>query len=188
MFLALGLQDQETCSRLIRYLQGHEQLDPIPVEAIGNCLFSSTQRTIDVPLEYQNTHLRRKIVLVLANNCNFFIPLLKNSIMATYGHPRMDEEEYNRRFEAGELSQQQIDDQECPGSYSYYGYLKALLTDRFWGDEIVLTVISMMFQCGVTILDADSFLQTKIQHNTLLKDADIVLIHCQGRHYIPVCK
>ena len=33
MSLAMGLQDQETYSRLIRYLQGHEQLDPIPVEA-----------------------------------------------------------------------------------------------------------------------------------------------------------
>ena len=100
----------------------------------------------------------------------------------------MDEEEYNRRFEVGELSQQQIDDQECPVPYSYYGYLKALLSDGFWGDEIILTVNSMMFQCGVTILDADNFLQTKIQHNTLLKDADTVLIHCQGRHYVPVCK
>ena len=28
MSLALGLQDHETYSRLIRYLQGHEQLDP----------------------------------------------------------------------------------------------------------------------------------------------------------------
>ena len=155
---------------------------------MGNCLFSSIQRVIDVPLEYQNIHLRRQIVLVLANNCNFFIPLLKNSIMATHDHPRMKEEEYNRRFEAGELSQQQIDDQECLGTYSYYGYLKALLTDGFWRNEIVLTVISMMFQCGVPILDADNFLQTKIWHNTLLKDANIVLIHCQGRHYVLVCK
>ena len=110
MSLALGLQDQEAYSRLIRYLRGHDQLDPIPVEAMGNCTFSSIRRTIDVPLEYQNIHLRRQIVMVLANNCNFFMPLLKNSIMATYGHPRMNEEEYNRSFEAGELSQQQIDD------------------------------------------------------------------------------
>ena len=54
MSLALGLQDQEAYSRLIRYLQGHEQLDPIPVEAMGNCMYSSTRRAIDVPLEYQN--------------------------------------------------------------------------------------------------------------------------------------
>ena len=44
MSLALGLQDQETYSRLITYLQGHEQLDLIPVEAIGNCSFSSIKK------------------------------------------------------------------------------------------------------------------------------------------------
>ena len=101
MSLALGLQDQEAYSKLIRYLQGHEQLDPISVEAMGNCMFSSIRRTIDVPLEYLNIHLRRQIIMVLANNCNFFMSFLKNSIMATYGHPRMNEEEYNRRLEAG---------------------------------------------------------------------------------------
>ena len=114
--------------------------------------------------------------------------LLRNSIMATYGHPRMEQEEFNRRYEAGQFSKQQIDDQECSGPFSFYGYLKALLSDGFWGDEIVLTIISMMFQCGITVLNADNYLQTKIRHNTLLKDADITLVHCQGRHYVPVCK
>ena len=188
MSLALGLQDQETYSRLIRYLQHHEQLDPIPVEAMGNCMFSSIRRAIDIPFEYQNIHLRRQIVMTLANHCNFFMPLLKNSIMATYGHPRMEENEFSLRRTAGELTQQQIDDQECPGPYSFHGYLMALLGDGFWGDEIVLTVVSMMFQCGITVLNTDNFLQTKIQHNTSLKDADIILVHCQGRHYVPVCK
>ena len=188
MSLVLGLQDQDTYNRLIRYLQGHEQLDPIPVEAVGNCMFSSIRRAIDVPLEYQNIHLRRQIVMTLANHCNFFLHLLRNSIIATYGHPRMEEGEFIQRHTAGELTQQQIDDQECPGPYSFYGYLVALLRDGFWGDEIVLTAISMMFQCGITVLNADNFLQTKIWHNTLLKDADIVLVHCQGRHCVPVCK
>ena len=95
--LALGLQYQETYSRLIRYLQRQEQLDPIPVEAQGNCMFSSIRRAIDVPLEYQNIHLRRQIVMTLANHCNFFMPLLKNSIMATYGHPRMEEDVFIQR-------------------------------------------------------------------------------------------
>ena len=188
MSLALGLQNQETYSRLIRYLQGHEQLDPIPVEAMGNCMFCSVRRAIDVPMEYKNVHLRRQIVMVLSNNCNFFMPLPRNSIMATYGHPRMEQEEFNRRCETGPLSQQQIDDQDCPGPFSFYGHLKALLSDGFWGNEIVLTIISMMFQCGINVLNADNYLQTKIRHNTLLKDADITLVHCQGRYYVPVCK
>ena len=126
--------------------------------------------------------------MTLANNCNFFLPLLKNSIMATYGHPRMPESEFVCHHAARELSQQQIDDQECPGPFSYFGYLTALLRDGFWGDKIVLTVISMIFQCGITVLNADNFLQMKIRHEKSLKDADIMLVHCQGRHYIPVCK
>ena len=108
--------------------------------------------------------------------------------MATYGHPRMDADEFLRCWAAGELSQQEIDDQECPGPYSFLGYLKALLDDGFWGDKIILTVVSMMFQCGITVLDADTYLQTKIHHAVPLKDADIVLVHCQGCHYVPMCK
>ena len=108
--------------------------------------------------------------------------------MATYGHPRMDADEFLRRRAAGELSQQEIDDQECPGPYSFSGYLKALLDGGFWGDKIILTIVSMMFQCGITVLDADTYLQTKICHNVPLKDADIVLVHCQGRHYISMYK
>ena len=108
--------------------------------------------------------------------------------MATYGHPRMNADEFLRCWAAGELSQQEIDDQECPGPYSFLGYIKALLDDGFWGDEIILTVVSMMFQCGITVLDADTYLQTKICHAVPLKDADIVLVHCQGHHYVPVHK
>ena len=39
--LALGLNSQEAYSRLSRYLQSIAKLDLIPVEANGNCLFSS---------------------------------------------------------------------------------------------------------------------------------------------------
>ena len=133
MSLALGLQDQETYSKLIRYLQHQDQLDPIPVEAYGKCMFSSIKRAIDVPFEYQNVHLRRQIVMTLANHGNFFMPLLRNSIMATYGHPRMPESKFSCLHATGELSQQQINNQECPGPFSYYGYLMALLGDGFWG-------------------------------------------------------
>ena len=56
--LALGLNNQEACSRLSRYLQSVAQLDLIPVEANGNCLFSSVCRAVDCPLEYQTIHLK----------------------------------------------------------------------------------------------------------------------------------
>ena len=51
--LALGLSNQEAYSRLSHYLQSVAQLDLIPVEANGNCLFSSVRHAVDCPLEYQ---------------------------------------------------------------------------------------------------------------------------------------
>ena len=56
--LALGLNSQEAYSRLSHYLQSVAQLDLIPVEANGNCLFSSVHRAVDCPLEYQTIHLK----------------------------------------------------------------------------------------------------------------------------------
>ena len=56
--LALGLNNQEAYSRLSRYLQSVAQLDLIPAEANGNCLFSSVHHVVDCPLEYQTTHLK----------------------------------------------------------------------------------------------------------------------------------
>ena len=68
------------------------------------------------------------------------------------------------------------------------GYMSALLQDGFWGDEICLNLTSMMFQIGITVLDAETFLQTKVHHDAILLKADVALVHCQGCHYVPVCK
>ena len=186
--LALGLPSQEAYTRQTRYLHSHRQLDIIPVEALGNCLFSAIRRAIDVPLEYQNVHLRRQLVMLLANHHEFFLPLLKPSLRATYEHIRMDQDTYDQRFNAGQLSQTEIDDQNYPSLFSYMGYMRALLQDGFWGNEICLTLTSMMFQIGIMVLDAESFLQTKAHHDAILSKADAALVHCQGCHYVLVCK
>ena len=55
--LGLGLDTQEAYSRLSRYLQSVAGLDMIPVEANGNCLFSSICCAVDCPFEYQRVHL-----------------------------------------------------------------------------------------------------------------------------------
>ena len=186
--LALGLPSQEAYTRLTRYLHSHRQLDPIPVVALGNCLFSAIRRAIDVPFEYQSVHLRRQLVMLLANHHEFFLPLLKPSLMATHGHIRMDQDTYDQRFNAGQLSQAEIDDQNCPGPFSYMCYMRALLQDGFSGDKICLTLTSMMFQIGIMVLDAETFFQTKVHHDAILSKADVALVHCQGCHYVPICK
>ena len=81
--LALGLNSQEAYSRLSRHLQSITKLDLIPVEANGNCLFSNVCRAVDYPLEYQTTHLKRQLVMMMANHHNFLFPIFKASIATT---------------------------------------------------------------------------------------------------------
>ena len=92
--LTLGLNSQEAYSQMSRYLQSIAKLDLIPVEANGNCLFSSVHQAVDCPLEYQTIHLKRQLAMMIANHHTFLFPILKASIATTCGFPRMSEEDY----------------------------------------------------------------------------------------------
>ena len=155
--LALGLNSQEAYSRLSHYLQSIAKLDLIPVEANGNCLFSSVHRAVDCPLEYQTIHLKRQLVMMMANHHNFLFPIFKASIATTYGFPRMPEEDYLQKYNDGTLTQDEADDHKTPGPFSYLGYMKALLQEGFWGDELCLALISMMWQISITVLKGETF-------------------------------
>ena len=157
--LALGLNNQEAYSRLSRYLQSTASLDMIPVEANGDCHFSSVCWVVDCPFEYQTIHLKHQLVMMLANHHNFLFPIFKASIATTYGFPRMPEEEYLQKYNDGMLTQEEADDHNMPGLFSYLGYMKALLNNRFWGDEFCLALISMMWQISITVLKGETFHQ-----------------------------
>ena len=119
--LALGLSNQEAYSRLSHYLQSVVQLDLIPVEANGNCLFSSVRHAVDCPLEYQTIHLKRQLIRMMANHHTFLYPILKASITTTYGFPRMSDEDYQKKYDGGTLTQMEADDHNTPGPFSYHG-------------------------------------------------------------------
>ena len=155
--LALGLSNQEAYSRLSHYLQSVAQLDLIPVEANGNCLFSSIWRAVDCPLEYQTIHLKWQLIMMMANHHTFLY--LKASIATTYRFPRMSDEDYQKKYDDGTLTQMEADDHNTPGPFSYLGYMQALVEDGFWGDELCLALISMMWQISITVVKAETFHQ-----------------------------
>ena len=186
--LTLGLNSQEAYSRYSHYLQSIAKLDLIPVEANGNCLFSSVHQAVDCPLEYQTIHLKCQLVMTMANHHNFLFPIFKASIATTYGFPRMSEEEYLQKYNDGTLTQNEVDDHNTPGPFSYLGYMQALLQEGFWGDELCLALISMMWQISITVLKGETFHQIKFRHSEILKDTNLVLVHCQGQHHIPASK
>ena len=167
--LALGLSSQECYSRLSRYLQSIAKLDLIPVEANRNCMFSSVRQAMDCPLEFQTVHLKRQLVMMMANHQDFLFPILKARIATTYGFPQMPQEEYQWKYDKGTLTQQEADDHLSPGPFSYMSCMKSLLEKGFWGDELCLTLISMMWQISITVLHTEEFHQIKFRHCEKLK-------------------
>ena len=176
--LALGLNIQEAYSRLSRYLQSAAKLDLIPVEANKNCLFSSVCQAVDCLLEYQTIHLKRQLAMMMANHHAFLFPILKASIATTYGFPRMSEDDYLRKYNDGTLTQNEADDHNTPGPFPYVGYMQALLNEGFWGDELCIALISMMWKISITVVKGESFHQIKFRHSETLKDTNLVLVHC----------
>ena len=108
--LTLGLSNQEAYSRLSRYLQSIAQLDLIPVEANGNCLFSGVRHAVDCPLEYKTIQLKWQLIMMMANHHTFLYLILKANIATTYKFPRMSDEDYQKKYNDGTLTQMEADD------------------------------------------------------------------------------
>ena len=185
---SLCLENQEQYTRLAHYMYSWGGYNCVPVAPDGSCLFSSLRRIISAPFEYRNIHLRRQLVVTLANHKEFFFHLLKEHIRGTYGFPRLSEEEYQQKYDDGLLTDQEVQDHNCPGRFSFHSYLSALLDPEMWGDEQVLCLCSMMWQIGLTVVSAETFTQIRFRHRSSLERADGVLVMCQGQHYVPACK
>ena len=57
-------------------------------------MFVAVRRSIYVPAEYTNAHLRRQLVMFMPWYKKYFYSLLKQSIMGKYGHERLTEEQF----------------------------------------------------------------------------------------------
>ena len=139
-------------------------------------------------MEYTSAHLRHQLIITIYNHKEFFYPLLIESIKGTYGFPRMDPDEYQRLYDEGLLTDAQVDDHNTPGPFSFLGYLRALQEPDFWIDELCLCLISMCFQIGITVINAEGFTRVKFRLRRDIKDSNMVLCHCKGHHYVPACK
>ena len=159
-------------SRITHYMNSRGGYDCVPIAPDGSCMFSSLRRIISAPFEYRNIHLRRQLVIMMANHREFFFNLLKEHIRGTYGFPRQDEDEYQQRYRDGILMDQEVQDHNCPGPFSFHSYLSALLSPEMWGDEQVLCLCSMMWQIGLTVVSAENFTQIRFRHRSSLERAD----------------
>ena len=154
----------------------------------GTCLWESVLRCLNRPKEYQYLMLQRQVVLTATEHPDFFCDLLADHIKGQYGPLRLPLDVYKQREKDGTLTSTQKQDQFVPGPFSFVTYLEYLLKDGTWGDYGALLVISMMWQQKITVVFADSLHQQRIRHTQTMRNADIVLVFCNGNHYVPASK
>ena len=102
--------------------------------------------------------------------------MLAPHIKGNYGHLRLSKSIYDQKKKDGVLTQQEKEHYEAPGSFSLVGYLRALLKRKFWGEEMVLMIVSMMWQVGITVITGETLRCITFRHSNALPEADMVVI------------
>ena len=180
-----GLSNMEDLKRIMLYLKQYCKLTPKAVQARGACMMASVRRCTAVPYEYTNSHLRCQIVMFVCNLAEYLFPMLQVHIKGNYGHARLSRSQFKRKEREGILTPQERSEYNEPGPFSLVSYLEAFLNKGFYGDEITLVVMSMMGQLRITVLQAETQMQTKICHSNTLARMDMVLVRTSWLHYFP---
>ena len=113
-------------------------------------------------------------------------PASEGRVKGNYGHARLTKSQYKKKDRDGTLTPEERRDFNEPGPFSLVTYLEAFLDKGFYGDEITLVLMSMMWQIRITVLQAETQIQTKIRHSNTLALRDMVLVRTSRLHYFPV--
>ena len=195
-----NLSDLKQVVELSDYLAKNGGWELFTTPKNGQCVFASFIRGLDVPEEYRASHLRYQFGYFCVQEHAFCFNRLKLAIQAEYGHPRLSREEYLRRSTSEEdpLTNQEIQDYQKPGPFTFVQYLKYMMEDSSWGDEGIITLIGMMWNVTITVILVSSkspkkdkphqFRQLKLRHDRQLEDVDLVLIYAGESHYLGACK
>ena len=71
-----------------------------------------------------------------------------------------------------------------PGPFCLKTFCEHLLTNGTWGDDLILTLVSCMWQISGTSVNATTLGETRIRHNLPLEKADLVVIFAMGDHFM----
>ena len=164
-----GLADIRDHARLMQYASENGPFSVKQVQLRGTCMFALMRRCINCSFEWTNTHLCRQVAAHIIHNVEFLYPIISTHIQGNYDHLRLSDDAYKNKKRLGILTQEDKDDYEAQDPFNLVTYLKALIKKKFYGDEIVLIVISMMWQVHISIWNAETLRQIKIRtfNNTL---------------------
>ena len=157
---------------------------PLPTQQHGACLFHAFRRSITCPREFTNSHLRRMLASFICNRADELYPMLECSISGNYGHIRLFPEEYRGKEASGQLTDLEKQEYNEPGPFSITSYCEALLKPDFYGEELCLRLLSMLFKVRITVLDGDSLVGIRIRHQNAALNANVILVQVSRCHYI----
>ena len=126
------------------------------------------------------------VVLFAIENFEMLWPLLHICVLNNFGHIRLTEEEYRAKIDNGTITDVEREAYTEPGPFSIFPYLSNLLNPGFYGDELCLLLISMIWKVRIIVLHAESLEAIKIHHMNQSMKADFILVHCSNSHYIPL--
>ena len=115
---------------------------------------------------FPNRYFRRMVVSFMVNNRQL---VMKNKFMALMSTYAIEVEESQARGWTPPLS--------------YRQYLHLLLWRDFWGDEVVLFVVSCMWSVKITVLNMKTLQEYWIQHDRAMEGADMVVTYNRSNHF-----
>ena len=108
-------------------------------------------------------YLRRLIVAWMCHNRCMVWNHKKVSLMSKYG------------VEDGDV---------VPNPISFKDYLRKLLKRGFWGEDVVLYALSVIYDLRITVLNAHTLDEYRYRHSKPIAQADVVLIFMGSNHYL----
>ena len=69
------------------------------------------------------------------------------------------------------------------GPFSYKTYLTKLMNRSFWGDEVVLWLVSMMWGLKIMVVNAKTLQEYCICHDVAMRHVNVGLVHNASTHY-----
>ena len=193
---AYNMNDMKQVIELIEFLHMNGEWELFITPKDGQCLWAAFRRGMEVCEEYRSNHMRYQLALFCVQNHGFVFTALQTTLLSEYGHHRISKEEYLARKDSEDnpLTDQELEDYNKPGPFSFHTYLLAMIEGTTWGDSAMITLISQMWQVGISVVSAEKNIRTgkhtvtKIRHNKPLSDTNIVLVYAGNSHYLGACK
>ena len=179
-----SLKGPQVCA-LYQFLQYNGNFLLVPTKEDGDCLYGAFRRGTDLPAEVADIHLKRCIVKVLCHHHEFFYGYLSHAIGMTYGHDRLAPDVLQDRIKKKAIFADDLRDQRLPGPLSFIDWVKMVLEESAYGDDLVILVMSLIWQIKITVLYADDLTEKKFRHNQRITQVEMLLVYsADTQHFV----